>query len=53
MNWNTCIFAFIPSIKFEIQAGKEGAVDFGTGAEPIVYKDKNGHLMVVSQAWLS
>uniref|UniRef100_A0A3Q0SGY0 Myosin IH n=1 Tax=Amphilophus citrinellus TaxID=61819 RepID=A0A3Q0SGY0_AMPCI len=35
------------SIKFEIQAGKEGAVDFSTGAEPTVYKDKNGHLMVV------
>uniref|UniRef100_A0A8D3DZM9 Myosin IH n=1 Tax=Scophthalmus maximus TaxID=52904 RepID=A0A8D3DZM9_SCOMX len=36
------------SIKIEIQAGKESAVDFGTGQEPMVYKAKNGHLMVVS-----
>ncbi|KAM4616351.1 unconventional myosin-Ih [Polymixia lowei] len=36
------------SIKIEIQAGKEGAVDFSTGQEPIAYKAKNGHLMVVS-----
>uniref|UniRef100_A0A667ZSR4 Myosin IH n=1 Tax=Myripristis murdjan TaxID=586833 RepID=A0A667ZSR4_9TELE len=32
----------------EIQAGKESAVDFTTGQEPMVYKGKNGHLMVVS-----
>ncbi|KAF0033828.1 hypothetical protein F2P81_013894 [Scophthalmus maximus] len=36
------------SIKIEIQAGKESAVDFGTGQEPMVYKAKNGHLMVVA-----
>ncbi len=36
------------SIKFEIQAGKEGGVDFSTGQEPMIYKGKNGHLMVVS-----
>ncbi|KAM8865234.1 unconventional myosin-Ih [Synchiropus picturatus] len=36
------------SIKIEIQAGKEGAVDFSTGQEPMVYKAKNGHLMVVA-----
>ncbi|XP_071340243.1 unconventional myosin-Ih [Trachinotus anak] len=36
------------SIKIEIQAGKESAVDFSTGQEPMVYKAKNGHLMVVS-----
>ncbi|XP_032372774.1 unconventional myosin-Ih [Etheostoma spectabile] len=36
------------SIKFEIQAGKENAVDFSTGQEPMVYKAKNGHLMVVA-----
>uniref|UniRef100_A0A3P8U1E1 Myosin IH n=1 Tax=Amphiprion percula TaxID=161767 RepID=A0A3P8U1E1_AMPPE len=36
------------SIKIEIQAGKESAVDFTTGQEPMVYKAKNGHLMVVS-----
>ncbi|XP_073322256.1 unconventional myosin-Ih [Pagrus major] len=36
------------SIKIEIQAGKESAVDFNTGQEPMVYKAKNGHLMVVA-----
>ncbi|XP_076007246.1 unconventional myosin-Ih [Genypterus blacodes] len=36
------------SIKFEIQAGKESAVDFSTGHEPLVYKAKNGHLTVVA-----
>uniref|UniRef100_A0A672T1V4 Myosin IH n=1 Tax=Sinocyclocheilus grahami TaxID=75366 RepID=A0A672T1V4_SINGR len=36
------------SIKFEIQTGKEGGVDFSTGQEPMIYKGKNGHLMVVS-----
>ncbi|XP_027133282.1 unconventional myosin-Ih [Larimichthys crocea] len=36
------------SIKIEIQAGKESAVDFTTGQEPMVYKAKNGHLMVVA-----
>lgn len=37
------------SIKFEINAGKENCVDFSTGQEPMVYKGKNGHLMVVSE----
>ncbi|KAJ8263650.1 hypothetical protein COCON_G00161070 [Conger conger] len=37
------------SIKFDIQPGKEGFVDFSSGQEPMVYKAKNGHLMVVSQ----
>ncbi|XP_054587690.2 unconventional myosin-Ih [Nothobranchius furzeri] len=36
------------SIKFEIQPGKEGVVDFSTGQEPMAYKAKNGHLMVVA-----
>ncbi|XP_047237743.1 unconventional myosin-Ih isoform X2 [Girardinichthys multiradiatus] len=36
------------SIKFEIQSGRENAVDFSTGQEPMVYKAKNGHLMVVA-----
>ncbi|XP_064209608.1 unconventional myosin-Ih [Anguilla rostrata] len=36
------------SIKFDIQPGKEGFVDFASGQEPMVYKAKNGHLMVVS-----
>ncbi|KAJ8005944.1 hypothetical protein DPEC_G00123140 [Dallia pectoralis] len=34
------------SITFQIQAGKEGIVDFSSGSEPMVYRDKNGHLMV-------
>uniref|UniRef100_A0A3B3XR43 Myosin IHa n=1 Tax=Poecilia mexicana TaxID=48701 RepID=A0A3B3XR43_9TELE len=37
------------SIKLEIQSGKESAVDFTTGQEAMVYKAKNGHLMVVSK----
>ncbi|XP_028980397.2 unconventional myosin-Ih [Esox lucius] len=36
------------SITFQIQAGKEGVVDFSSGSESMVYKDRNGHLMVVS-----
>ncbi|XP_061624187.1 unconventional myosin-Ic isoform X11 [Phyllopteryx taeniolatus] len=36
------------SIKVEIQAGKESAVEFSTGPEPMVYKAKNGHLTVVA-----
>ncbi|XP_034056207.1 unconventional myosin-Ih [Gymnodraco acuticeps] len=36
------------SIKIEIQAGKESAVDFSLGQEPMVFKAKNGHLMVVA-----
>ncbi|XP_057205768.1 unconventional myosin-Ih [Triplophysa rosa] len=36
------------SIKFEINTGKENCVDFSTGQEPMVYKGKNGHLMVVA-----
>ncbi|XP_062272746.1 unconventional myosin-Ih [Scomber scombrus] len=36
------------SIKIEILAGKESAVDFSNGQEPMVYKAKNGHLMVVA-----
>lgn len=42
-----CVSRFVCSIKIEIQAGKESAVDFSTGQEPMVYKAKNGHLMVV------
>ncbi|XP_043968805.1 unconventional myosin-Ih isoform X1 [Gambusia affinis] len=36
------------SITIKIQSGKESAVDFTTGQEPMVYKAKNGHLMVVA-----
>uniref|UniRef100_A0AAQ5YTN5 Myosin IHa n=1 Tax=Amphiprion ocellaris TaxID=80972 RepID=A0AAQ5YTN5_AMPOC len=44
------LFEFLTklSVIIEIQAGKESAVDFTTGQEPMVYKAKNGHLMVVS-----
>lgn len=42
-------FIITASIKIEIQAGKESAVDFSTGQEAMVYKAKNGHLMVVSE----
>lgn len=41
------------SIKIEVQAGKESGVDFSIGQEPMVYKGKNGHLMVVSIVCLS
>ncbi|XP_036791447.1 unconventional myosin-Ih isoform X3 [Oncorhynchus mykiss] len=36
------------SVKFQMKAGKEGIVEFSSGQESMVYKDKNGHLMVVS-----
>ncbi|MGH0159934.1 UNVERIFIED_CONTAM: hypothetical protein FKN15_072657 [Acipenser sinensis] len=39
------------SMKFTIQPGKEGIIDFSTGQEPMVYKAKNGHLMVVSEMY--
>ncbi|TNN26234.1 Unconventional myosin-Ih [Liparis tanakae] len=35
------------SIKIEVQAGKESAVDFSAGPEPSVSRAKNGHLLVV------
>uniref|UniRef100_A0A3Q1ET66 Myosin IHa n=1 Tax=Acanthochromis polyacanthus TaxID=80966 RepID=A0A3Q1ET66_9TELE len=45
------LFEFLTklSVIIEIQAGKESAVDFTTGQEPMVYKAKNGHLMVVTE----
>lgn len=48
-NLKRCVFVsnVFSSIKIEIQAGKESAVDFSTGQEKMVYKAKNGHLMVV------
>ncbi|XP_061762485.1 unconventional myosin-Ih [Nerophis ophidion] len=36
------------SVKIEIHAEKENTVDFSTGQEPMVFKAKNGHLMVVA-----
>lgn len=38
----------ICSVKFDIQPGREGFVDFKSGQETMIYRAKNGHLMVVS-----
>uniref|UniRef100_A0A668AEP5 Myosin IHb n=1 Tax=Myripristis murdjan TaxID=586833 RepID=A0A668AEP5_9TELE len=38
----------ICSVRFDIQPGREGFVDFKSGQESMVYRAKNGHLMVVS-----
>ena len=35
------------SVRFDIQPGREGFVDFKSGQEFMVYRAKNGHLMVV------
>lgn len=37
----------IASIKIEIQPGKESAVDFSAGQDPMIHRAKNGHLTVV------
>uniref|UniRef100_A0A4W4GSI7 Myosin IHb n=1 Tax=Electrophorus electricus TaxID=8005 RepID=A0A4W4GSI7_ELEEL len=36
------------SVRFDIQPGREGVVDFKSSSEFMVYRAKNGHLMVVS-----
>ncbi|XP_063746009.1 unconventional myosin-Ih [Eleginops maclovinus] len=36
------------SVRFDIQPGREGFVDFKSGQESMVYRAKNGHLMVES-----
>lgn len=36
------------SLQFYISPGKEGTIVFDTGPEEQIYKDKNGHLTVVS-----
>uniref|UniRef100_A0A8C1QYH5 Myosin IHb n=1 Tax=Cyprinus carpio TaxID=7962 RepID=A0A8C1QYH5_CYPCA len=43
-------FVYMPQNKetFDIQPGKEGFVDFKSSSESMVYRAKNGHLMVVS-----
>uniref|UniRef100_A0A3Q1CCT2 Myosin IHb n=1 Tax=Amphiprion ocellaris TaxID=80972 RepID=A0A3Q1CCT2_AMPOC len=43
--WNDFIMC---SVRFDIQPGREGFVDFKSGQESMVYRAKNGHLMVVS-----
>uniref|UniRef100_A0A8C7D8N3 Myosin IH n=1 Tax=Oncorhynchus kisutch TaxID=8019 RepID=A0A8C7D8N3_ONCKI len=35
------------SVKFDIQPGREGFVDFKSGQETMIYRAKNGHLMVL------
>uniref|UniRef100_A0A3Q2XBR0 Myosin IH n=1 Tax=Hippocampus comes TaxID=109280 RepID=A0A3Q2XBR0_HIPCM len=35
------------SVRFDIQPGREGVVDFRSGQESVVYRAKNGHLTVV------
>ncbi|XP_062845112.1 unconventional myosin-Ih [Trichomycterus rosablanca] len=36
------------SVRFDIQPGREGVVDFKSSSESMVYRAKNGHLMVES-----
>uniref|UniRef100_A0A8C5D8T1 Unconventional myosin-Ih-like n=1 Tax=Gouania willdenowi TaxID=441366 RepID=A0A8C5D8T1_GOUWI len=38
------------SVRFDIQPGREGFVDFKSGQESAVYRAKNGHLMVVCRS---
>ncbi|KAG9335064.1 hypothetical protein JZ751_005739, partial [Albula glossodonta] len=45
-NKHSCIRVVQGSIKFDIQPGREGFVDFSSGQESMVYRTKNGHLMV-------
>ncbi|KAL6463639.1 hypothetical protein MHYP_G00280300 [Metynnis hypsauchen] len=35
------------SVRFDIQLGREGVIDFKSSSESMVYRAKNGHLMVV------
>ncbi|XP_037547694.1 unconventional myosin-Ih [Nematolebias whitei] len=43
-----CIKVVQGSVRFDIQPGREGFVDFKSGQESTVYRAKNGHLMVES-----
>ncbi|KAJ8393918.1 hypothetical protein AAFF_G00054510 [Aldrovandia affinis] len=47
-NKHNCIRVVQGSIKFDIQPGREGFVDFSSGQESMIYRAKNGHLMVES-----
>uniref|UniRef100_A0A3P8Z0E6 Myosin IHb n=1 Tax=Esox lucius TaxID=8010 RepID=A0A3P8Z0E6_ESOLU len=47
-NKENCINVVQGSIKFDIQPGREGFVDFKSGQETMIYRAKNGHLMVES-----
>uniref|UniRef100_A0A3Q3MPY5 Myosin IHb n=1 Tax=Labrus bergylta TaxID=56723 RepID=A0A3Q3MPY5_9LABR len=46
-NKQNCIKVVQGSVRFDIQPGREGFVDFKSGQESMVYRAKNGHLMVV------
>uniref|UniRef100_A0AAX7TU23 Myosin IHb n=1 Tax=Astatotilapia calliptera TaxID=8154 RepID=A0AAX7TU23_ASTCA len=48
VNKQNCIHVVQGSVRFDIQPGREGFVDFKSGQESMVYRAKNGHLMVVS-----
>uniref|UniRef100_A0A3Q2PGA4 Myosin IH n=1 Tax=Fundulus heteroclitus TaxID=8078 RepID=A0A3Q2PGA4_FUNHE len=48
----SCIKVVQGSVRFDIQPGREGFVDFKSGQESMVYRAKNGHLMVVSIEFL-
>lgn len=43
-----CLFFCFCSIRFAVARGKEGVIDFTSGAELRVVKTKGGHLSVVS-----
>ncbi|XP_061590173.1 unconventional myosin-Ih isoform X2 [Cololabis saira] len=43
-----CIKVAQDSVRFDIQPGREGFIDFKSGQESMVYRAKNGHLMVES-----
>ncbi|XP_026153613.1 unconventional myosin-Ih isoform X2 [Mastacembelus armatus] len=47
-NKQNCIKVVQGSVRFDIQPGREGFVDFKSGQESTVYRAKNGHLMVES-----
>ncbi|KAM8828044.1 unconventional myosin-Ih [Spinachia spinachia] len=47
-NKQNCIKVVQGSVRFDIQPGREGFVDFKSGQESMVYRAKNGHLMVES-----
>uniref|UniRef100_A0AAV2IXU2 TH1 domain-containing protein n=1 Tax=Knipowitschia caucasica TaxID=637954 RepID=A0AAV2IXU2_KNICA len=44
-----CIQVVQGSVRFDIHPGREGFVDFKSGHEAMVYRAKNGHLMVESR----
>ncbi|KAM9841673.1 unconventional myosin-Ih [Aulostomus maculatus] len=47
-NKENCINVVQGSVRFDIQPGREGFVDFRSGQESMVYRAKNGHLTVES-----